>query len=208
LEKDVIEQEESFFADLFTPSALKLWEPFISISVDEHDTQLAQLSSSVPQSSTTSCFPKQHGLPQRFWEPVQRCLKNAQYYLILCSLESHVVHFLDYITEGLSQEDYDWESSLARCQFDEPSHNHLGVSLAINKDKFPHMCLVLPDSYQRLLCHAVCSYYMLESESENAPDGRRITTVKVRQSPKSAAARGWKPSYPKVLLVKHVMEKE
>lgn len=209
LQRDHIEQEESFFADLFNPTSQKLWEPFVSISVEDHDAHLAQLSNSIPQSSPTSCFPKKkHSLPPRFWEPVQRCLKNAQYYMILCSLESHVIHFLDYVTEGLRSPNMDWESSLAKCQFDEPSNNHLGVSLSIQPDKFPHMCLVLPDSYQRLLCHAVCAYYMLESESENGPDGRRITAVKIRQLPKSAASRGWTPSYPKTLLAEYVMDQQ
>jgi len=213
LQNDFIEQEESFFAELFDPTnpkAMTLWEPFISIDVDDHDVYWQELCGSVPESSPLSCMPKQHGLPQRYWEPLQRCVKNASYYMLLCSLESHVVHYLDFLVDGMTQhrqvEGDNWASLLDQCRFTEPGQNHLGASVARDKGKYPHLNFSLPDSYQRLLCHAVCAYYMLHSESDNAADGRRITTVRLRQTPKSVAGTTWVPTYPSRLLVHHVKE--
>ncbi len=150
---------------------------------------------------------------QRFQEPLQRCVRNAAYYMLLCSLESHVVHFLDLICDGLRSvsdgamdDDVDvWARMLQATFVEVGCDNRLGVHVAIDANKYPHLCFVLGDSYQRLLCHAVCAYYMLHSESENAPDGRRLTAVRLRQTPKLVAATSWTPSYPKQLLAHYVV---
>jgi len=218
LANDYIEQEESFFADLFDPSntsAKKLFEPFLCIDIDEYDKQMQELSSSIPMSSSSppSNMPKQHGVPTRYAEPLQRCAKNASYYMLLCSIEAHVVHYIDIIREGLcsqNAENYDWNSVLSKTRvFAElESENRLGAHLARDDERnFPHLSLLLSDSYQRLLCHAVCAYYMLNSESENV-DGKRVTCVRLRQTPKTVAALGggWKPSKPKLSLAQYVVQ--
>lgn len=152
---------------------------------------------------------------QRFQEPLQRCVRNAAYYMLLCSLESHVVHYLDLICEGLRNSraaaaaDGDaiaiWDSMMETTFVEQGCENRLGAYVALDANKYPHLCFVLSDSYQRLLCHAVCAYYMLHSESENAADGRRLTAVRLRQTPKLVAATSWMPSYPKQLLAHYVV---
>lgn len=215
MRRDYIEQEESFFANLFDPKqpeAMRAWAPFVRVDVDEHDEQVLELSSSLSSpkaASPLSNMPSQHALPARFLEPLQRCVRNAAYYMLLCSIESHVVHYLDFICAGLRcKGGCDWGAAARECRFvEEGEKDTLSAQVTCDADaKFPLLSLTLADSYQRLLCHAVCAYYMLQSESLTT-DGRRVTTVAVRQTPRTVAQLGrWLPSYPKVLLVHHVLD--
>ena len=71
-------------------------------------------------------------------------------------------------------------------------------------NRFPLLQVSLPSSYHRLLGHALCSYYRVESASVGE-DAARVTQIRVGKAVDKLAA-GWSPSLPSKALARQIVK--
>lgn len=188
-----------FFSFLLSDEeAMRRFQPHVNVTLDTEndDTKaLEELSSSLPKSTSPPTTPspsKPFTLPQRFREPLVKSRGNAHYWRYVCTLEVHIMHFLDIINSVDRHTTAESEKSVADLfedvvrdtQFvNDNESNLLNIALiSEGPQRFPALQLQCESSFHRLLLHSVCHYYKLGSESVTDPSGNRVTVVRVNRN--------------------------
>lgn len=203
MDKDkFVDFEGGFFAVLHNDKeAAKLWAPFLNVTLEENQELMSNLSSSYSREE----IPIKHKIPQRYWEPLQKCTKNAHYWTFICGVEVHIMHFLELIA-STPRDVASMAEMVSTVSFVEQGcENPFELCLTRDGDKnFPSFTLVLPSSYHRLLCHGLCSYYNLLSESRDEPCGR-VTHVRIGRCMEKCGS-DWYPSIPELSLASYILQ--
>ena len=113
----------------------------------------------------------------------------------------HYLHVL-----GACERQVDMDALLATRFVEEGHVVPFGLELREDgPDRYPALCLILESSFHRLLCHGLCSYYQLLSDSCNQADGTRMTQIRlgtrISQLPED-----YYPSFPKSSLAAHLLK--
>lgn len=207
VEHDLVELEESFFSDVTCDAdARAKWAPFVSVDLDEQDDLLASLGSSLPSTPPREGLVRPHGVASKYWEPLRRCQRNVHYWDYVCRLEVYLTHYLHLIGGLDDRSTSSLQSMVDAARFVEPDVA-VPYQMALVLDganRLPAWTLVLESSFHRLLCHALCSYYKVCSESVTV-DKVRHTYVRIGK-PISSLPADFYPSMPKMSLSAYLMK--
>jgi len=202
-ENDIIDFEDSYFGVLNEEEAQKLWAPFLRCTIEEQEQMLHDLSTSNPCSQMD--IPTKHRIPKRYFDPLQKCTKNAFYFAFICQLEVNLQHYL-HVIGAIDRSCNNCWSSVDSVSFVESGKvDPLGLSITLDgNDRFPVLNAILESTYHRLLCHGLCSYYNLVSESFTDNDGQRITQIRIGKCVSSVKS-DWVPSFPEKSLSSYLL---
>lgn len=187
--------------------AQRLWAPFLNCTLEEQDQMLQELSTSNPQTPGGDCLSntKLQRVPKRFIDPLLRCTKNAFFFAFLCSLEVKLQHYLHLLGSLDRSASCDWEYIVKTTNFtEEGKPDQVKSFLALERDRFPSLNLELGSSYHRLLCHGLCSYYGVLSESITDGAGVRVTQVRLNKT-LSKLEQDWFPQIPRENLSSYIL---
>lgn len=209
VDHDMAYLDDTFFSDVVSDSeAQRRWAPFVCIDIDDQADLIASLGSSCPQTPPKyDLFKKRpHTISNKYWEPLRKSSRNPHFWNFVCCLEVYLAHYLSVIGDLESTTMEALQAMVNETRFVEegetvPFSLHLAMD---GKNRFPMLILSLETSFHRLLCHALSSYYQVVSESCDAPDGSRLTQIRIGKS-LSALPRGWEPSMPKTTLAAYLV---
>jgi hypothetical protein len=196
----IVEHESGFFNDVLNDEdARKRWAPFICISLEDQDSMLCAIGgNSLPRETALgeeALLLRGHSVQPKYAEALKRCSRNAGYFDFLCRLEVLLTHYL--LIVGSCGRTVEEQERMVEVRFVEEGGNQspfVEKLLSDGVNRFPLLQVSLLSSYHRLLCHALCSYYRLESASVG-PDENRVTQIRIGKAIDRLAP-DWVPSMP------------
>ncbi len=206
----IVESESGFFNDVINDEeARERWAPFLNISLDEQEALLSLIgASSVPRETALSeeaLLLRGHHVNPKYAEALRGCSRNAGYFDFLCRLEVLLTHYLLLVGNCPYPRTAAELAKLAEAKFVEDGQHaspFMERLIGDGSNRFPYLQVTLPSSYHRLLCHALCSYYRVESGSIGE-EAVRVTQIRIGKAVDKLAP-DWSPSLPTRALAAQV----
>jgi len=188
----------SFFTDVINEEeARRRWAPFLSCSEEAQQEMLVAIGARSCPRELNEVQPSRVGIVlPKYQEALRRCSRNAGLFDFLCRLEVIITHYMHLIGSASPRSPEVLIDLTTSARFvEEGQASPFGEQLVFEGPlRFPMLQVTLDSSYHRLLCHSLCSYYRLVSESVG-PDDARVTQIRFGK-PLDRLRDNWYPDMP------------
>ncbi len=193
----IVEPESSFFTDVINDEeARQRWAPFLSCSEESQESMLVAMGArSCPRDVNESPVSRVGIVLPKYQDALRRCRKNAGLFDFLCRLEVIITHYMHLMSHTLREPQVLIDLTATARFVDDGDVSPFGERLVFEGPlRFPMLEVALETSYHRLLCHSLCSYYRLVSESVGLEEAR-VTQIRLGK-PLDRLRPDWQPDMP------------